>query len=84
VSRFRVTYAMADICMSFLVENEGWYAPMQVNRAVLSYQNSKSDADRNEAIRELRIAIVDWMVWDRAACVGMLGPGLGLEEEMAS
>lgn len=85
--RFKVTPEMADLCLSFLLDqgNDGqdYACPNSMHDAVQDYINADVMGDRSRvahAKENFRTSIERWMVIDRAACVGLLGPGLGIEQ----
>jgi len=91
-----VTNSQALLCMNFMLDlpSDELAAPLDVLEIVKDFELSLSPADaRNvrdltpegrRAVYALRLALAGWLVRDRAACVALLGPGLGLESEVSS
>lgn len=81
-ARFIVTFGMAEICLEFMSEQDpaDVAAPCKVLDALHAFEHAGNDAEKSDAVSCARQAIESWMVLDRAACVGLLGPGLGVEQ----
>lgn len=79
-----VTHEQAEMCAEFLAgETDDFAAPLSVLDATDWYVAATKAGDlhsRNNAIRAMRRALESWMAMDRKACVGLLGPGLGVEQ----
>jgi hypothetical protein len=76
-----VTHQQALTCLQFLADNGDFAAPLTVLDAYIDFE-ATADAPANvkrEAIDRFAAALTRWLRTDRAACVGLLGPGLGLE-----
>lgn len=89
MSAVAVTTAQAELCASFMLDQDPSevVAPMYVLDALDDYQyvvehgnDMRVTRAKSDYLEFVRAAIEKWLAADPRACVGLLGPGLGIEQ----
>lgn len=84
-----VTERQAELCGDFMIDMDPGEveAPMYVLDALDDYQyivehgnDARAWKNKEEYAKRLGDAIEQWLRRDRAACIALLGPGLGLDQ----